>query len=76
MENTFLPFFLTFKTGSSYSGASLVAQMVKKLPAMGTTWVRYLGWEDPWRREWLPTVVFLPEKSHGQRSLVDYSRRT
>ena len=24
----------------------------------------------PWRRKWEPTPVFLPEKSHGQRSLV------
>ena len=30
-----------------YSWASLVAQMVKNLPAMQETWVRYLGWEDP-----------------------------
>ena len=28
------------------------------------------GWEDPWRREWLPTPVFLPGESHGQWSLV------
>ena len=27
----------------------------------------------PWRRKWQPTPVFLLEKSHGQRSLVDYS---
>ena len=27
----------------------------------------------PWRREWLPTPVFLPGDSHGQRSLADYS---
>ena len=26
-----------------------------------------------WRRRWLPTAVFLPRKSHGQRSLVGYS---
>ena len=26
----------------------------------------------PWRREWQPTPVFLPGKSHGQRSLVGY----
>ena len=32
----------------------------------------YLGQEDRWRRAWLPTPVFLPEKSPGQRSLVDY----
>jgi len=24
----------------------------------------------PWRREWQPTPVFLPGKSHGQRSLA------
>ena len=29
------------------SGASLVAQMVKNLPAMKETQVRSLGWEDP-----------------------------
>ena len=27
--------------------ASLVAQMVKDLPAMQETWVQSLGWEDP-----------------------------
>ena len=27
--------------------ASLVAQMVKHLPAMRKTWVQSLGWEDP-----------------------------
>ena len=30
-----------------YSWASLVAQLVKNLPAMQETWVRALGWEDP-----------------------------
>ena len=28
---------------------------------------------SPWRRKWRPTPVLLPEKSHGQRSLVGYS---
>ena len=32
-------------------------------------WVQSLGWEIPWRREWLPTPVFLPGKFQGQRSL-------
>ena len=32
-------------------------------------WMRMI----PWRREWLPTPVFLPGKSHGQRSLVGFS---
>ena len=29
----------------------------------------------PWRRKWQPTPVFLPGKSHGQRSLVGCSPR-
>ena len=31
-------------------------------------WVRKV----PWRRKWQPTPVFLPGKSHGQRSLGGY----
>ena len=27
----------------------------------------------PWRREWLPTPVFLPGEFYGQKSLVGYS---
>ena len=30
-----------------YSWASLVAQLVKNLPAMWKTWVQSVGWEDP-----------------------------
>ena len=30
---------------------------------------------DPWRMKWHPISVFLPGKSHGQRSLVGYSQR-
>ena len=30
-----------------YSWTSLVAQLVKNLPAMWETWVRSLGWVDP-----------------------------
>ena len=30
-----------------YSWASLVAHLVKNLPAMWKTWVRSLGWQDP-----------------------------
>ena len=29
------------------SGASLLAQLVKNLPAMQETWVQSLGWEEP-----------------------------
>ena len=32
-----------------------------------------LGPEDPWRRAWQPSPVFLPGQFHGQRSLAGYS---
>ena len=57
-------------------GVSLVAQMVKNMPACGQCgfdpWVRKI----PWRRGWLSTPVFLPEEFHGQRSLVGYIQST
>ena len=34
-----------------YSQASLVAQMVKNLPAMWDTWVQSLNWEDTLEKE-------------------------
>ena len=41
---------------------------------------RYRRWgldpwvgEIPWRRQWQPTLIFLPGESHEQRSLVGYS---
>ena len=47
--------------------------MVRNLLAMQENgfipWVRKI----PWRRELQPNPVFLPGKSHGQRSLEDYS---
>ena len=48
-----------------YSWASLVAQLVKNLPAMWETWVQSLDWEDPLRRERLPTSVLWPGEFHG-----------
>ena len=56
-----------------YSWAFLEAQMIKNPPAMQKTWVQSLGWKIPWRRAWRLTPVFLPGKSHRQRSLVGYS---
>ena len=48
--------------------------MVKNLPdnSGDTGSIPGLG-RFPWRRKWRPTPVFLPGKSHGQRSLVGYS---
>ena len=51
---------------------TLVAQMVKHLPAMRETQVRSLGWEDLLEKQ-QPTPVLLPGESHGRRSLVGYS---
>ena len=31
--------------------SSLIGQLVKNLPAMQETWVRFLGWEDPLEKE-------------------------
>ena len=53
--------------------ASLVAQTVKNLPVMRETGFNSWVGKSPWRRDWLPTPVFLPGKSHGQRSLAGYS---
>ena len=51
--------------------------LVVKNPSLSTgdpgdeldPWVRKI----PWRRTWQPTLVFLPGKSPGQRSLEGYS---
>ena len=53
----------TFDSVYAIRGDSLVAQTAKNLPAMRKTWVRSLGWEDPWGREWQPIPVFLPGES-------------
>ena len=46
---------------------------VKRGEGMRDTWVRSLGWEDPWRRARQPTPVFLPGEFYGERSLACYS---
>ena len=50
--------------------ASLVAQWSGTCLPTQKSWVQSLGQEDPWRRKWPPSPVFLPGKSHGQRSLA------
>ena len=57
--------------------ASLMAQWVKDLPEVQKTH-RKCGFHPSvgkitWKRKWQATPVFLPEKSHGQSSLVGYS---
>ena len=60
----------------SVGWASPVVQQVKNPPAVQQTQetqVQSLGWEDPLEEEMTTAPVFLPGKSHGQRSLVGYS---
>ena len=52
---------------------SLVVQLIKNLPVMQETRVQSLVGKTPWRREWLPTPVFLSGEFHGQGSLQGYS---
>ena len=57
-----------------FSGSSLVAQMVKNLPAMWETWVPSLGWEDsPGEGHGNPLQYSFLENPHGQRSLAGNS---
>ena len=53
--------------------ASLVAQMVKNLPTVWETWVRFLGWEDPLEKGMATHSTILSGEFHGQRSLTGYS---
>ena len=52
-----------------FPGGSAVKNLPAKERHKFNPWVRKI----PWRRKGQPTPVFLPEKSHGQRSLTGYS---
>ena len=52
---------------------SLVAQLVKNLPAMQEIQVQSLGQKDILEKQMQPILVCLPGESHGQRSLAGYS---
>ena len=59
-----------------YETQSQVVLVVKNPPANAgdkkmQAWL--MGREDPLEKQMAPTPVFLPGKSHGQRSLVGYS---
>ena len=53
--------------------ASLVAQMVKKPPAMQETWVQSLGQEDPLEKGMATHSSILSGEPHRQRILAGYS---
>ena len=48
-----------------YSWASLVAQLVKNLPAVWETWVCSLGWEDPLKKGKVTPPLFWPGEFHA-----------
>ena len=48
-------------------------KLFKNLPAMQETRVRSLRQEGPWQKGIPTPPVFLPEESHGQKSLAGYS---
>ena len=50
-----------------YSWASLMAQLVKNLPAMQETWIQSLGWEDP-----LEKGTGYPLQYSGLENSMDY----
>ena len=54
-------------------GKNMYLQMQESACQCGR--LRFDPWvgKIPWRRKWQPTPVFLPGKSHGQRSLVGYN---
>ena len=53
--------------------ASLVALLVKNLPAMQETWISTLGPEDPLEKKMATHSSILAWEFHGQKNLVGYS---
>ena len=56
--------------------ASLVAQLVKNLPAMQENLIRFLGWEDPLENGWAThsNILGPPCGSDGKRSTCNAGR--
>ena len=63
-------FSIPFRPDTTLHGASLVAQMVKNLPAVQKTGFDPWIGKSPWRWERLPSPVFLPGEFHEQRATV------
>ena len=71
----FFPRFTSYRgwgEGEDHNGLSATSFSIHKEPACQCR--RFLPWvrKIPWRKKWQPTPVFLPGKSHGQRSLVGH----
>ena len=62
-----------FWNGTGHSWGFPGGSVVKNPPARaGDRFSPWVG-KIPWRGKWQPTPVFLPGRSHGQRSLADCS---
>ena len=57
---------------NTISWREMIQNILRWLKSSFGFFCTFLG-KTPWRREWLPSPVFLPGESYGQRSLVDYS---
>ena len=69
---SYISFFLNscIYPGTCGTSGKELAYQCRRLNNFGfDTWVGKI----PWRRAWQPTPIFLPEKSHGQKSLAGYS---
>ena len=51
----------------------VLAQILKNLPALQETWVRFLVQDDPLEKEIATHSIFLPGEIHGEQSLGSYS---
>ena len=65
----YIPYIWTFKLWTFKDANMRSINIRSEWNCSLLSWVRKI----PWRRKWQPIPVFLPEKSHGQRSLVGYS---
>ena len=57
----------------TFTWASLVAQRVKRLPAVQETWVRFLGQEDPLEKETATHSIILAWKVPWMEKPAGYS---
>ena len=75
---------ISFSADLFHYRASLIAQLVKNLPAMWETWVRSLGWEDPlekemathsrilaWRIPWMEELGGLQSTGHKESDTTE-----
>ena len=74
LQRTGLPFGV-FKGSLLFYWASLMAQMVKNLPAKQEMQVRSLGWENPLEEGMATHSSILPGECHRQRSLAESVHR-